>query len=180
MGHYRALPPVVGWVINGLYVRCYIGAMSRLTSLLWWAYQYLHILVEVILTRDNGGDLDSARDISFSMASWGHCNVKLQYCESGEYVMDHRLSKDTRWQGPRVSSQVQQQDITTILIWFDYWRSELVYCTIQCAKSASCSAFYMESSMCHESASTVTVAASNGSQNVIDAWLSSGKQACIF
>ena len=58
--------------------------------------------------------------------------------------------------------------------------SELVYCTIQCAKSASCFAFYLESSICQESASNIMVPASNNSQNVIDAWLSSGEKFLAF
>ena len=55
-----------------------------------------------------------------------------------------------------------------------------MYCTIQCAKSATCFAFYTESSVCHESASNIMVPASNNSQNVIDAWLSSGEKFLAF
>ena len=51
-----------------------------------------------------------------------------------------------------------------------------MYCSTHCAKSASCTAFYMDSSLCHESASTQMVTAlNNGSNTLIDAWLSASK-----
>ena len=55
--------------------------------------------------------------------------------------------------------------------------SEAVYCSIMCSKSATCKAFYFESSNCYESNGSGLVAAWAGSGSVKAVWLAPGKYA---
>ena len=89
--------------------------------------------------------------------------------------MDHRLCQDTGRQGANVSYTLHIYSLAIHNFISTSCRSEEVYCSLKCAKSADCKAFYYESSVCYESRGSGLIAGSDGSPNSKSVWLAMGK-----